>query len=551
MRIRYIFLATLFLASCGDNGGNPLERTYGLVGTSYCDEVNQLFKSALQTHLTKTEADAQQVYSSALHDMLGSIREFFHAEQLTADSEAVASEIFDENGLAHVERLEDCSDLLAVQDMLTRNNLGSPSSYDPSLKGPGIFRLFTQAFARNLDAFSDYLPPMEATAMRGYNFGVSLNLATVSWYNDKPSSTEIFAVDTDDNPLHIHDEILEVSHALRSPDDSDAASMDKVETFFQSKASVGLQASFTYSPLPYLKVKVKRATTGQTESVTLFRRESNRVPLVSAEAFAGNIIYTRLQQFDSGAAPELLKKVKNIRETLNAAKPPTIILDLRWNRGGDVSEMTDIASLFLEPGTYGRVKRRQGSNIQEELLILRGKPVFKDEPLIVLVNHGSASASDILTQILKESGRAFVIGETSFGKGIGQDIFALGEGSHLGGAFKITRSQFYGPSGETIQMTGNHVNLEVTDPKIELLKLACGPKCVLRMSDIPSRIGRNVPPTGTPLKPIFDLPKVTKTEISSNAIDAGLKAAKNLSSPPNDIVLETTRQIILKLSGAS
>jgi C-terminal processing protease CtpA/Prc len=96
--------------------------------------------------------------------------------------------------------------------------------------------------------------------------------------------------------------------------------------------------------------------------------------------------------------------------------------------------------------------------------------------MVVLINHLSASASELLTQALQESNRAWIVGQRSFGKGIGQTAIELGAASSLGGRFWLTHLVFYGLSGQTVQPKGLEPDLAIIDEKVERFRNECESK---------------------------------------------------------------------------
>lgn len=544
-----VFLSSLGLSNTGcSDGGNPLVSTYGVVGTSYCDEVNQIFDDSLKHHISKTENDRDEVYAESIRQTVFQVRKRAPSK-VTAARVADFLETFGVDGPADADRLKDCTDLLAIQDLMDQAGIYSSSDSDPEKRNQDVFRLFLRSFASNLDYYSGYFSPSQDESF-GYGFGLNLDTRIPHWYKTNEDSLEVYATDFPDHPLKVHDQILKVSTASENWRDNSEIGLESVRSILEDLGESGLVSRFSSAQGPYIKVLVKRANSGREEVLRLSRRESSRLPLVSVEILDGSILYTRLMEFDPGAGPELLRKLKAARSELQskasgASSSPTIILDLRWNPGGDLRELQEILGYFLPSGDYGRVKKRNGAEIQQDVLSVSGTSEFKSEPMVVLVNHGSASASDILTQVLKESGRAFVIGERTFGKGIGQRIYQLGSKSHIGGAFKITSLQFYGPSGQSIQIAGNSVHLEVRDSRIENLKDLCGRSCVLRMDEVTEKTGWDVPPQGPGLAPISSFSAdLEKTNYSSARIAAAQTSIRSLTILPKDIVLETALRII-------
>lgn len=163
--------------------------------------------------------------------------------------------------------------------------------------------------------------------------------------------------------------------------------------------------------------------------------------------------YLRLVTFSQHAAEDMTKAV----EQLEKDGADRFILDLRNNPGGLVRAALDVASVFLnsreQPTIFSIMDRRGGRSV--ERVALQGSvPAVTDAPLVVLVNHNSASASEILAGALRDNKRAEIIGENTFGKGKIQSVFELTDGS----ALFVTVAKYLTPAGEDIDKVGVHPN---------------------------------------------------------------------------------------------
>ncbi len=180
------------------------------------------------------------------------------------------------------------------------------------------------------------------------------------------------------------------------------------------------------------------------KDVLKFMVERAEIPIkvVSAVKMLDNRIgYIRLNSFLSSNAYE---EVKNAVLKLNNAQG--IILDLRDNPGGLLNNAINISSLFLNTGNIVSTVDRHG---YKSTAPCNGKPIF-DKPLVILVNHGSASASEITSAALKENKRAKLIGETTYGKGLVQGVYHLLDGSGV----NITIARYLTPNGTDINKVG-------------------------------------------------------------------------------------------------
>jgi carboxyl-terminal processing protease len=155
------------------------------------------------------------------------------------------------------------------------------------------------------------------------------------------------------------------------------------------------------------------------------------------------VAYVRLTQFTPTSADEFRDALVAIGAGTEKLKG--LILDLRWNPGGVMQDATAIADLFLKQGVIVSTKGRARA---EEVTRAREEGTLPEFPLAVLINGGSASASEILAGSLTENGRAVAVGTRTFGKGLVQSVLTLPSGQ---GQLKITEQRYYLPSGRCIQ----------------------------------------------------------------------------------------------------
>ena len=157
-----------------------------------------------------------------------------------------------------------------------------------------------------------------------------------------------------------------------------------------------------------------------------------------------NIGYVRLTQFQESTGRDLSKVLRQFKDQ----KLQSTILDLRNNPGGLLTSAVEVSEQFLPGGKL--VVYTKGRESKKDEWISKGKDQMDDSPMIVLVNEGSASASEIVAGALQDYGRAVIVGTTSFGKGSVQTILPLGDGSGL----RLTTAKYYTPKGRSIQSTG-------------------------------------------------------------------------------------------------
>lgn len=186
------------------------------------------------------------------------------------------------------------------------------------------------------------------------------------------------------------------------------------------------------------------------------RRETIKIKSVKPQLLPSGIVYIRMTNFQENTQAELAKKLKALAKKSGGMKG--IILDLRNNPGGLLDEAVGVSDLFLKSGT---IVSTRGRGAETEVKIATGGQGYYDVPLVVLINKGSASASEIVAGAIQDRKRGKVIGSTSFGKGSVQTVIELGEGTGL----KLTIAKYYTPGGKTIEGKGVTPDFEVTNPK--------------------------------------------------------------------------------------
>jgi carboxyl-terminal processing protease len=173
-------------------------------------------------------------------------------------------------------------------------------------------------------------------------------------------------------------------------------------------------------------------------------RDIIRIESVRNKVMENNISYIRLTQFQESTAKDLSRALKQFRDQ----KLQSVVLDLRNNPGGLLTSAVEVSEQFVGPGKLiVYIKSRDG---RKDEYISRSKDAPEEYPMIVLVNEGSASASEIVAGALQDWGRAVIIGATTFGKGSVQTILPLADGSGL----RLTTAKYYTPKGRSIQSTG-------------------------------------------------------------------------------------------------
>jgi carboxyl-terminal processing protease len=186
------------------------------------------------------------------------------------------------------------------------------------------------------------------------------------------------------------------------------------------------------------------------------RREVIRVASVHHELLNSSYGYVRVNQFSETTARELSRAIDDMQDK-NEGMLGGLVLDLRNNPGGVLDAAVDVADLFLDSGVIVSAEGRTADS-RFRRSAHRGD-VLDGAEMIVLVNQGSASASEIVAGALQDHGRATVVGTETFGKGLVQTVMPLSEGR----AIKLTTSRYYTPSGDSIHETGITPDVYVED----------------------------------------------------------------------------------------
>jgi carboxyl-terminal processing protease len=166
---------------------------------------------------------------------------------------------------------------------------------------------------------------------------------------------------------------------------------------------------------------------------------------VRSSLLTPKIAYVRISNFQSKTTNDLSAELEKLE---NGRKLEGLILDLRNNPGGLLSQAIDVSDLFLESGVIVSTKGRESS--QDMKATAHKKKTERNYPIIVLVNGGSASAAEIVAGALQDNKRALILGTKTFGKGSVQTIIPLSDGSGL----RLTTAMYYTPSGRSIQASG-------------------------------------------------------------------------------------------------
>ena len=194
---------------------------------------------------------------------------------------------------------------------------------------------------------------------------------------------------------------------------------------------------------------------GEKKALTFnITREIIEIQSVKSELLEENIGYIRLTSFNENSSDQIEKQIKKLKKNKNLN---SFILDLRNNPGGLLNQAIRISDFFLENGEIVSTKSRKKSDNRK--WFAKKGDITDGKTLLVLINYGSASASEIVAGALKDHKRAIVIGENSYGKGSVQSIIPLKNR----GAIRLTVAKYYLPSGKSISEVGVRPDIEVNE----------------------------------------------------------------------------------------
>jgi carboxyl-terminal processing protease len=198
-----------------------------------------------------------------------------------------------------------------------------------------------------------------------------------------------------------------------------------------------------------IKLTIMRKGKDKPIEVTIVR-DVIRVKSVRSHSEGDDVGYIRITQFNEQTTDGLKKAIGDLKTQLGADKIKGYVLDLRNNPGGLLDQAISVSNSFLDKGEIVSTRGRNAEETQR-FNARAGGDLTKGKPLIVLINGGSASASEIVAGALQDHKRATLVGTRSFGKGSVQTIIPLGAGN---GALRLTTARYYTPSGRSIQAKG-------------------------------------------------------------------------------------------------
>jgi carboxyl-terminal processing protease len=214
---------------------------------------------------------------------------------------------------------------------------------------------------------------------------------------------------------------------------------------------------------PGTEVKVTILRKGEKAPLEkTIKREIIKVKAIKSARFK-EVAYIKVSTFSEQAAQGLITELQKLKTQIGEEKLKGLVLDLRNNPGGLLDQANKISELFLDKGKIivsisGRDKTESKEYIDE-----KDESLVPNVPIVVLINEGSASASEIVAGALQDNKRAIIMGIKSFGKGSVQTVIPLAQ-NH--GALRLTTSLYYTPSGKSIQAHGIEPDIIVSDAKI-------------------------------------------------------------------------------------
>ncbi len=255
-----------------------------------------------------------------------------------------------------------------------------------------------------------------------------------------------------------------------------------------------------------------------------------KVVSVRGSLLEEGIGYARISSFQGGTSANLRRRIETLKQA-NGGRLNGLVLDLRNNPGGVLSSAVRVSDLFLETGTV--VLTRIRGDVVENIYEAKPGDILEGSPIVVLLNGGSASASEIVAGALQDNQRAIIMGTRSFGKGSVQTIIPVNNG----GALKLTTSRYYTPQGRSIQAQGIVPDLEVRPS--ELREIENRPD--VREADLPGHLQQEAPaivsPTGLEKTPTSSVDEAGGMHLMKD--DYPLREAFNLLKGLNLISRKT------------
>ncbi|MGH2777233.1 MAG: S41 family peptidase [Actinomycetota bacterium] len=323
------------------------------------------------------------------------------------------------------------NDLALIQDVI--ETIKSQSVDPPSDEEltRGAIKGIAKSVKESGDDYALFYTPKEYRSFQEVTTGQFSGIGV--WLKDREGRLEIVSV-IPSTPAA--DSGLAKGDVIESIDGESVGSLSSDEAVTHIKGKVGTRVT----------LGIERGSERLSFDIT---RQTIELPNLLANLTPEGLGYVRLFGFNRGAGEQLRNEVADLTDS----GAEGIILDLRDNGGGLFSEGIGVASVFIEDGEIVSYKERSEPEISYEA----EGDAFEDVPLVVLVNEGTASASEIVTGALQDTNRAVVVGTNTYGKGSVQEVLPLSDAS----ALKLTIGAYFTPSDQLINGKGIEPDIEV------------------------------------------------------------------------------------------
>ena len=312
-------------------------------------------------------------------------------------------------------------------------NLVEQNFADPVKAGTAIYKGAIPGMLHELDPHSTFFDPKDYAALKedqsGHYYGVGM---TVQGRDGKTVVVAPFVGSPAYKAgLRPGDVIVEV-------DDKNTQSLTSTEVADLLRGPKGKA----------VQVKVMREGSATPLTFNIVRDEIARSSVPDAFWLKPGIAYIKIEQFNEDTAKQMDAKLAALGEK----EIKGLVLDLRDNPGGLLNEGVDVASHFLKKGEV--VVSHRGRSQPNKVYTAQGASGGRNYPVVVVVDRGTASAAEIVSGALQDHDRAWILGETTFGKGLVQTVFPLSDGTGLA----LTTAHYYTPSGRLIQRDYSHIS---------------------------------------------------------------------------------------------
>ena len=314
-------------------------------------------------------------------------------------------------------------------------------SYVDTLPVDKLFRAGIDSMLEQLDPYTVYIPEEEnedLQMMLSKTYGGIGAIIHKKKEDNVIINEPYFGSPAHKNGLQCGDEILEI-------DGVPTKGLETKESSDRMKGKPGTQVVF----------KVKKVRTGDTLDVPIIRERIHLPDIEYADMINDTTGYILQSSFTEGVSQQIKEKFLDLK----SKGMKRLVLDLRGNGGGLMSEAVNIISLFVPKGTLAVSSKGMTEESKREYKT-QYEPIDTETPIIVMIDGGSASASEIVSGGLQDLSRARIMGKTSFGKGLVQSIRPL----PYNGQMKVTTAKYYTPSGRCVQGIGVTPDVEIDLP---------------------------------------------------------------------------------------